>query len=229
MTSSKNYLKGILARKKMSDLTIVREQFNKIWELESIPFILKTEHPSIKKNSIGKTSGKFTYSNYYERYKECIDDNNYQLMMQDESIITMFYSFNDNESISKYNLSFIPSLNCEIDENNCEINNIIGDVENYVRIDLDEKGYEKIVHEKQHLHLGLNFNTKNNERHKIRLPIGEKLYPFDFIYLILKFVYNMSEKYSKYFDSVCKDERCKVININEQLFHIKYNFVYFQG
>ncbi|MSB17828.1 DUF2290 domain-containing protein [Finegoldia magna] len=205
----------------MSDYNIVIGQFKELWRLSSIPLILSHNTPKIRNDYIGELSGKFTYKNYYELYNRCLSSRNYQILIQDESMISMYYAFSSDGEISRYNLSFIPSLNNEIDENNCDINSIIEDVENYMRIDFDIQGYEKIFHEKQHLHLGLNNKSQSNEKNVVRLPVAEKLYPWDFIFLILKLIYHLEDGYDKYFNKH-KQEYYNIINVEDQIFHIKF-------
>ncbi len=205
----------------MSDYTVVIGQLKDLWKLWNIPLILSINSPTIGNDYIGELSGKFTYKNYYELYNSCLKSKNYQVLMQDESMISMYYVFNNNGEIIRYNLSFIPSLNSEIDENNCEIHNIIEDVGNYIRIDFDMQGYEKIFHEKQHLHLGLNSKSQSNIKNVVRLPVAEKLYPWDFIYLILKLIYHLEDNYDQYF-SKHKQKCHNIISVEEQIFHINF-------
>lgn len=208
----------------MSDYRIIIQQMKDLWKIKNIFPIRDIEVAKIYENSIGETTGKFTYENYYDRYNECLTNKSYQIIFQDESIISMYYSFNEDKSLYKYNLSFIPSLSVEIDEDNCDINNIIMDVQDYIRIDYDECGYKKILHEYQHLHYGLYKSGKEDDRKSIRIPIAEKLYPMDFIYLILILIYHIDadslQILKKYFK-----ESAKLIDIEEQIFHIKYKMI----
>ena len=206
----------------MSDYKVIIEQFNNLWKLRTIPLIRDYKCPTIGNDYIGELSGKFTYKNYYEVYNNCLKNQNYQILMQDESMISMYYSFDNKGEINRYNLSFIPSLNSEVTKYSCEIHNIIEDVENYLRIDFDGQGYKKILHEKQHLHLGLNVNSKSHNRNLIRLPIAEKFYPWDFIFLVLKLIYHMEESDEKCFKTY-NQNHYEIINVEEQIFHLKFN------
>ena len=98
----------------MSDYKVIIEQFNNLWKLRTIPLIRDYKCPTIGNDYIGELSGKFTYKNYYEVYNNCLKNQNYQILMQDESMISMYYSFDNKGEINRYNLSFIPSLNSEV-------------------------------------------------------------------------------------------------------------------
>lgn len=205
----------------MNDFNVVMNQMKDLWRLDRIPLILQLNTPKISNNYIGEVTGKFTYENYYSLYKECISKKNYQILMQDESVISMYYLFDSAGEIKGYNLSFIPSLNGEITEYDCNISNIFGDVENYLRIDFDIQGYKKIVHEKQHLHIGINVKSKKHDRNIIRFPIAEKIYPWDFIWLVLKLIYHMEDSYDKNFKKN-KGKNDSLINVEDQILHLKF-------
>ena len=205
----------------MNDFKVVMNQMNNLWKLTRIPLILNSNIPKTSKNYIGQVTGKFTYENYYTLYNECISNKNYQILMQDESVISMYYLFDSEGKIKGYNLSFIPSLNSEITKYDCNISNIFSDVENYLRIDFDMQGYKKILHEKQHLHIGINVKSKKHDRNIIRFPIAEKIYPWDFIWLVLKLIYHMEDSYDKSFGEN-KGKNDNLINVEEQILHLKF-------
>ena len=51
--------------------------------------------------------------------------------------------------------------------------------------------------------------------------MAEKLYPWDFIFLILKLIYHLEDGYDKYFNKH-KQEYYNIINVEDQIFHIKF-------
>ena len=202
----------------MTDQEIIRNFVNsKLWELNQIPIILGVKVPRYSINSIGSTTGKFTSENYAEMYNLVLKDENYQIAFQDESLISMYYKFSDSGDIERYNLSFIPVVNDET----AELSML-----DYIRIDFDPQGFKKILHERQHIHIGISFHDEKNTeelRKELRIPVVEKIYPWDFIYLISRFVYHIDTQYDRIFKKFIV-ERCQMIKVEEQLLHLSFTF-----
>lgn len=211
----------------MSDQEIIREFFiNKLWEIQSIPLILECKQPKFGKDYIGEVTGKFTKNNYPEMYIDTLDNSRYQISFQDESFISLYYKFSKDGEIERYNLSFIPSIDMDatLDTDNSGTNFDFGMLD-YMRLDYDPQGFQKVLHELQHLHIGLSYHDEKDKedlRNEFRIPVAEKLYPWDFIYLISKFIYHLDEKYDNIFKKFVVS-RCQLIEIEEQNLHINFN------
>lgn len=206
-----------------SDFKNIKTFFtNNFWKIGKIPLILEYHIPKIVDNkTIGTRTGKFTQNNYIEQYNEVLQNKNFQIIFQDESLISMYYLFRENGDIEQYHLSFIPSPHNEVEKDDKWDNSMI----EYIRIDYDMTGYNPIIHEKQHIHLGVSFPNDDPEkiRNLMRIPISEKIYPWDFIYLISKLVYHLGNEYDEVFRKFIRN-RANLINVDEQFFHICFNF-----
>lgn len=173
-------------------------EFLKIWH--NISQIKKFIN-NFKKNSdtFGKKTSKFTKKNYIDSYKNTIIENgNYQLIFRDESVISFFYKFDNNNQIISYSLSYIPGICEEITIDEYDYNDVKELLESsykdYIRIDLEEEGYKEILHTKNHLHYRVIENDENTLRNNIRIPICQIMYPLDFIYIICKYIYHVEER-----------------------------------
>ncbi len=210
----------------MSDRECIRNFFiNDFWKLQDIPQIQYFKKPKIDESSIGVPTGKFTYFNYTDKYFSVISEKNYQISFLDESLISMYYKFYETGEIEKYNLSFVPSIDIEIIENDYRSEEVFdSNMMDYLRIDYDKQGYKEVVHELQHLHIGLTCHGKKKEdnRNELRIPVVDKIYPWDFIYLIAKYIYNIDDEYDKIFNSFNSD-RGGLINIEKQIFYIRFD------
>jgi hypothetical protein len=150
-------------------------------------------------NTFGKKTSKFTKKNYIDSYKNTIIENkNYQLIFRDESVISFFYEFDNNNQIVSYSLSYIPGIHEEIAIEEYDYNDVKELLESsykdYIRIDLEEKGYKEILHTKNHFHYRISEDDENTPRKDIRMPLSQILYPLDFIYIICKYIYHIEEK-----------------------------------
>lgn len=100
----------------MSERRIIEEQINKLHMIVNfIPEIKDYSHPTCSKNKIGIKTSKFTMDNYIDRYKEIINSNDYNVLFSDESMIIFYYEFDNLGNITNYNLSYIPSIDIDID------------------------------------------------------------------------------------------------------------------
>ncbi|CZA69778.1 DUF2290 domain-containing protein [Streptococcus suis] len=216
-----------MLKKTESEYYLIANFFTKdFWSLYDLPKIVNINAPSIGPLSIGKVTGKFNRRNYAERYNEVLDDKNYQISFQDESLVSMFYKFSESGEVIGYNLSFIPSVDIEVIDLTEESDFFDVGMVDYIRIDFDNQGYEEILHETQHVHFGISFDPERdgtNLRKEKRLPISEIIYPWDFIYLILRFVYHLDKSYDSLFQKFVKERR-ELIKIENQIFHLCYNF-----
>lgn len=173
-------------------------EFLKIWY--NISQIKKFIN-NFKKNSdtFGQKTSKFTKKNYIDSYKNTIIENeNYQLIFIDESVISFFYKFDSNNQIISYSLSYIPGIHEDIVIEGYNYNDVKELLESsykdYIRIDLEEKGYKEILNTKNHFHYGISENDESILRKNVRIPLYQILYPLDFIYIICKYIYHIEEK-----------------------------------
>jgi len=215
-----------------NEFEMVRGFFiDKKWRFSAIPQIREIHDVKISENIIGKKTSKFTIYNYVERYFEVVKEENFQITLQDESLISYYYEF-ENGLITKYSLSFIPAPDIEILGNEDVIDSFHESLftcySDYIRLDFDETGYKPIIHETHHLHKGLfqkNTDTENEyPRYEIRFPCSSIIFPDDFLYFVLKYIYNIDEKYNYLFYEVGIKERRQLYKENERFFRIDYNF-----
>lgn len=152
---------------------------------------------------------KFNYLSYVSVYSEIVNNNKYHLLLNDGSIICFYYQFDCSNNIQKHSLYYIPmpseniiqkfgsQATSSIDELSPEILVELYDLlEKCIRIDYDLEGKKNFTHTNVHLHYGINED-------KIRFPIYSKVYPEEFVYFILKYVYESD------------DERLEKLNLKE--------------
>lgn len=203
----------------MTEYEVVRKQFTEFQSYSyQIPSIKNYIYPKVTSNEVGEKTSKFTMKNYVDRYSEILKDEQYQIIFNDESLISFFYKFNNQGEIIQHNLSFIPSLDNDIvleeyDLYDVHANRLLmNSFTDYFRIDLDKTGYKEITHCESHAHIGLKErrkgigseiedidemyykNDKIDYRNEIRFPVKHVIYPYDFIYIICKYVYHDSDK-----------------------------------
>ncbi|MGE7869547.1 DUF2290 domain-containing protein [Bacillus paramycoides] len=167
---------------------------------EKIPNINNSKIQEIKENSVGRRTPKFTIRTYVEVYRDMLLNEKYNLLLNDDSIIDFHYEFNDEGKIIGHNLSFIPGLDAEISLNEDMPNMedqimILITAANYLRIDYDLTGKKNIVHTDVHMHYGLFERGEKGEGllSELRIPIEGILYPYEFIYIVLKYIYEVSD------------------------------------
>lgn len=225
-----------------TDYEKILSDFNDIQSLkEGKQIVMLTKYPECnshnKRRQIGKKTSKFTYENYHIRYRECDKEENWQIKLLDDSLISYFYEFDSSGRLLQYSLSFIPAFDegqIVGGKEDWEVRETLTPCFNdYLRIDFSEVGYKKAVHEKQHLHKGLverNKTKKNKEdlepledssfRHELRLPINKVIFPLDFLYLIIKYIYDNQSTIN-----INKEfERRDLIQVDEQDFSIDNSF-----
>lgn len=203
----------------MTELELIRQQLECLSNLKLVsPYILEFQkYENINRQTlinhnyiIGKKTGKFTYENYDEMYREIKNNGNWQLKLLDDSLISFYYCFDSQGSVIKCSLSYIPSINDDVlagrPSKSDRYEALLYCFMNYIRIDFDETGYEERVHELQHMHKGLNIRNKNNGTddsysgqsdletfiNEIRLPVKRIFFPNDFVQFILEYVYHES-------------------------------------
>ncbi|VTY29746.1 Uncharacterised protein [Streptococcus salivarius] len=203
----------------MTELELIRTELECLSNLKyASPFILEFQvYEKINKQSllnnnsiIGEKTGKFTHENYDEMYREIKKNGNWQLKLLDDSLISFYYCFDNQGNVIKYSLSYIPCINEDslagLPSKSDRYETLLPCFMNYIRIDFDETGYEKRVHELQHMHKGLNSRNKKHGQdesylgqsdletyiNEIRLPVKRVFFPNDFVQFILEYVYHES-------------------------------------
>lgn len=177
-----------------SELTIVRDQICNLYLVqEKVPIINDVNIFNLNNAEIGEKTNKFTHSTYVEVYKEMLDGKKYNILLYDESIISMHYQFNTEMKIIKHSLSFIPSIGSDIDtaqelslEHQIRISKMTN---NYIRIDYNSLGKKDIIHTDVHMHYGIFFEEKKREIAELRIPFEGVIYPNEFMYIVLKYIY----------------------------------------
>ena len=64
------------------------------------------------------------------------------------------------------------------------------DISKYIRVDYDEEGYKPEIHTSSHFHLSYIQND-------LRLPISSKIYPEEFLFIVLKYIYCSTDSRNK--------------------------------
>ncbi len=172
---------------------------------ENIPTINNIGIHEIKENSVGRRTPKFTIRTYVEVYRDMLLNEKYNLLLNDDSIIDFHYEFDNEGNIVGHSLSFIPGLDAEIslrdDTYNIEDQFMVSiTAANYIRIDYDLKGKKNIVHTDVHMHYGIFERGEKGEGvlSELRIPIEGVLFPYEFIYIILKYVYEVKDDYLQF-------------------------------
>lgn len=199
---------------KCTEYEIVKKQMQHLYIVqERIPIINDVRITKIRSDEIGERTNKFTHSNYHEVYKTMLEEEEFNILINDESMISLYYMFNEDGKIKQHNLSYIPSIDMEIYlcENISLENQIIisRNANNYIRIDYDKTGKKEIVHTDIHLHFGIYAKEENLANYEFRIPMEGILFPYEFIYIIFKYLYGLDDEYvsflleEKYSKSVC--------------------------
>jgi len=190
---------------------------------------------SLGPNKIGVYSEEFKKvcrrNKHIEIYKTIISNNDYEILLSDDSIFQFAYednylrfSFVQNPRINATKYDYLKNcfpdeddldelseeeINAMIDENEFEqflneqeINsNLI-----YVRYDYDKKGYNPLLHSCSHLHIGLNEN--------FRIPSSIILTPLEFVFFCIKQCYYNTWKL--YHEKTFLDEIIKKLHASKK-------------
>lgn len=219
-----------MSDKTYSEFEIVHKQILNLYMVqERIPIINDVNIYKIDKNEIGERTNKLTQITYPDVYKELLEEEKYNILINDESIISFHYVFDDKNKIEKHSLSFIPSLDLEICLSEEQtLNNrivILQNTNNYLRIDYDKTGKKDIVHTDVHLHFGIFHTEYEQEYSEFRIPLEGIFYPNEFIYLIFKYVYNVEDKYVNFLleDKYIKEHRLEDCELDKLILSFNRN------
>ncbi|MDR0308135.1 MAG: DUF2290 domain-containing protein [Chitinispirillales bacterium] len=144
---------------------------------------------------------------YFEMFRQLIETRTYNMKMIDGALISMSYKFKGS-SLTAHRLSFFPSPNLEMFQNNPELymnDELYSDIIDKrivtvpIRFDFDnnENIFKPIIHPISHLTLG--------QYKHCRIPVSTALTPYQFLtFVIANFYHNAYEKRCKQF-TVFKD------------------------
>ncbi|PFU61798.1 hypothetical protein COK90_11550 [Priestia megaterium] len=208
--------------KTYNEFEIVNMQILNLYKIqEEIPIINDVNIYKLGKKEIGERTGKFTQITYPDVYREMLEEKKYNILINDESIISFYYLFDDQNKIKKHSLSFIPSLDIEIcfSEEQTPDNRIVilQNTNNYIRVDYDITGKKDIVHTDVHMHYGIFHTEFEKDYFEFRIPVEGILYPNEFIYLIFKYLYNVDDQYVNFLleDKYIKEQRLEQCELNK--------------
>ena len=168
--------------KKNNDITDKSKIINEWqWIYANYPkfdIISDVKSPSIYISTIGHKFDHLKRSNFKDKYNEILEKESYSICLIDDSLIIYYYIFDNSDKIVGHNLVYIPSPDVENSHFEEEVA-----ISKYLRADYDRTGYKRIIHTLVHLHIGIYNNN-------FRIPIAHYLSPYDFLYIVLKYVYH---------------------------------------
>lgn len=164
-----------------------------------------------EKNIIGSKVAKIRFHSYMEVFDEMMYESRYTVLLEDDSMIFLFYEFDDNDKIVGHVLTYLPNFRGKReptiydldDEDKTEDKNNFGGeddeleeidyiqlhkrISNFVRVDFEELGRKEFYHSLIHMHIG-------TEREALRIPIEHCVLPFEFLFFILKYIYQLPDE-----------------------------------
>lgn len=184
-----------MKNKELTDYDIVVEQLMSLYLVQSrISVINNVRIPRIEQQEVGLKVEKMNYYNYHDKYFKMLDEKNYNILFNDESLLCFYYLFDKNNKIRQHNLYYIPSIDVGIyKEENISLEEkvlIAKCCNNYIRIDYDLQGKQDIIHTDVHMHFGIYPGEEILGSYELRIPCEGLLYPYEFIYIISKYLYN---------------------------------------
>ncbi|EMJ6439734.1 MULTISPECIES: DUF2290 domain-containing protein [Bacillus cereus group] len=193
----------------ISKIFIGYEEGKKLFNMTNIAFQEELSKAySLKKSDLSPTFIKESYkgTDYRELYKVARDNLDYNLLLEDGSLIQLGYASNKQEQIVDLRYAYYESPSevatyqeflKEIGLNPTQIeecgSSFLDDYHQYisegtlknhvtnVRYDFSMTQYEELVHPVSHIHIG-----QNNE---IRIPVSFIMTPSNFIAFILRHIY----------------------------------------
>lgn len=178
---------------KCKERELVREQFINLYFIQqnigTISVINGNFHE--RERAIGIKSEKITPERYVESFNKMESEETYTLTLIDDSLICLYYEFDETGVITKHELSFLPSYKVEdeSDEYNDDVSpfELFKRIRNYVRVDFDDVGYKEYTHSLIHAHFGCG---KGNS---IRIPVEHVVLPYEFLFFVLKYIYRIDD------------------------------------
>ena len=95
----------------LSQKEIVREQFLALSDLQQkINIINNVNEYYETKNAMGNKAGKIRFHSYMEAFDEMMYNCQYTVLLEDDSMIFLFYEFDENNNVIGHILSYLPSF-----------------------------------------------------------------------------------------------------------------------
>lgn len=180
-------------KKEYTQKEIVREQFLQLNNLQrKIKEINMVNDFHESGFEIGEKSQRIRINSYAETFDDIMYNNEYTILLNDDSMIIMLYRFDESQKITGHSLSFLPNFRRNLFDEGDQSEEIKESqlflrLGNYIRIDYDEQGREEYYHSLIHMHIGTAKDT-------LRIPIEHFVLPFEFLFLVLKYVYRLSDE-----------------------------------
>ena len=138
------------------------------------------------------------YEHYLDDFIELVENNKFNIKLNDDSLIVLSYIFDSSGDISKYSLSFLPSIK----DTDSDIYECLG---KYCRIDYDPTCNNKVNHPILHYHNCIHKNS-------IRMQIEYDVFPSEFLYIVLKYIMGTNinlDFLEKHITTTIEKERCR--------------------
>lgn len=167
----------------MNDFSEIKKEL--IWIYANMgrsDYVDKVNTSIIHENRIGDSISHTKRKTYRSHFNQIVDSSRYFLLFNDSSIIHFDYLFNGENKVIFSRLSYLPYIQNEVEENI--------QYSKYIRIDYKPEDHKEIVHTKCHLHIGIDNNN-------FRIPVSTIIYPKEFVYFILKYIYHEDSEFTK--------------------------------
>lgn len=180
-------------KKEYTQKEIVREQFLQLNDLQrKIEEINMVNDFHERRYEIGEESQRIRIHSYPQTFDDIMYNNQYTILLNDDSMIIMQYRFNESQKIVGHSMSFLPNFRRNLfdeDEQSEEIkeSQLFSRLGNYIRIDYDEQGQQEYFHSLVHMHIGTAKDT-------LRIPIEHFVLPFEFLFFVLKYIYRLPDE-----------------------------------
>lgn len=199
-------------KKENTQKDIVREQFLQLNDLQrKIKEINVVNDFHEKRYEIGEESQRIRINSYAETFDDIMYNNEYTILLNDDSMIIMQYNFDESQKIIGHSLSFLPNFRRNLfdeDDQSEEIkeSQLFLRLGNYIRIDYDEQGQKEYYHSLIHMHIG-------TAKDALRIPVEHFVLPFEFLFFVLKYVYRLSD--GQLVDLECSVQRESILTERE--------------
>lgn len=186
--------------KVLSEREIIRNQFYGLQILQRKIEIINVvnDYCEVQK-FIGNKAEKIRFHSYMDAFNEMMYKNQYTVSLKDDSMIFLFYEFDESDNVVGHALTYLPNFRYDEEkkqekvygdeEEEEEINfiQLHRRISNFVRVDYEEVGNEEYYHSLIHMHIG-------TERNALRIPIEHYVMPFEFMFFVLKYVYHLPDE-----------------------------------
>ena len=167
---------------------VIWSQMQKLWRFERISKSVSGVNTNIymDERTIGVKSEKIRFNSYVDSINSIIHNEGYSVEFIDGAMVNFWYEFDEKDNCCMHSISYIPYYKDVLDEES-EDANLDEDyfrehVSKYLRIDYEEQGRTEFCHSLIHMHLGPG-------RESLRMPVDSVIYPEDFMFFVLKYIY----------------------------------------